>query len=172
MRGGPAANMLDVSPRNAANISVMAVNGRVYALFEGGQPHELDPETLQTLGVTTFNGLLQVGAPFNMDWIGLSGTAGSVLSILRKARGLKPSKVTLGGDSFASHFRRDHHRSRIVSMSFQVAVRILLIVRLMGSKIQVYVLHSPGTHGLTCAGRAARQQLWLPDIFALLRDDR
>ena len=131
--------MLDVSPRNAANISVMAVNGRVFALFEGGQPHELDPETLQTLGITTFNGLLKVGAPFNMDWIGLSGTAGRILSTVRMARGLEPSTVKLGGDSFASHFRRDHHRNRIVSMSFQFAVRASHSMGPAGPKIRVCV---------------------------------
>lgn len=127
--GGASANVLDVYPRNSANISVMAVGGRVYALFEGGQPHELDPETLQTLGITTFNGLLEIGAPFNLDWIGLSGTAGSILSAVRRARGLKPSTVKLGGDSFASHFRRDHRRNRIVCMSFQIAVRFPHMMR-------------------------------------------
>lgn len=123
LSGGEAANVLDVNPRNAANISVMSVDGRLYALFEGGQPHELDPETLQTLGITTFNGLLEIGAPFNVDWTGLSDTAGIILSAIRRARGLQPSTVKLGGDAFASHYRRDHRRQRLVCMSFQVAVR-------------------------------------------------
>jgi hypothetical protein len=122
--GGSPANLLDAYPRNAANISVMAAAGRVYALFEGGQPHQLDPETLETLGITTFGGLLEMGVPFNVDWTALSSTAGSILSAIRRARSRKPSTVRLGGDAFASHYRRDHRLNRIVCMSFQVSVCI------------------------------------------------
>lgn len=43
--GGPAR-------RNAANTSVMAWNGRVFALYEGNVPTELSPEDLRTLGET------------------------------------------------------------------------------------------------------------------------
>lgn len=129
LSGGRGANILDAYPRNAANISVMAVGGRLFALFEGGQPHELDPDTLQTLGITTLNGLLQIGAPFHVDWIGLSGIAGSFMSAVRKLRHLEPSLVKVGGDAFASHYRYDQKRGRIVCMSFQVAVRFLDILR-------------------------------------------
>jgi carotenoid cleavage dioxygenase len=39
---------------NAANTNLLPFNGRVYALWEGGSPYEVDPDTLATLGVTTW----------------------------------------------------------------------------------------------------------------------
>jgi carotenoid cleavage dioxygenase-like enzyme len=42
--------------KNAANTSVMAWNGKLYALFEGSVPVELAPEDLSSLGETDFGG--------------------------------------------------------------------------------------------------------------------
>ncbi|MCA1247828.1 carotenoid oxygenase family protein [Massilia sp. MS-15] len=39
---------------NAANTNLLPFHGRLYALWEGGSAHELDPETLATLGVKTW----------------------------------------------------------------------------------------------------------------------
>jgi all-trans-8'-apo-beta-carotenal 15,15'-oxygenase len=50
-------------PKNPANISVLAHDGQVLALWEAGLPIALDPETLQTRGETTLNG--RIGPTFS-----------------------------------------------------------------------------------------------------------
>ena len=40
---------------NAANTNLLPFNGRVYALWEGGSATEVDPDTLETVGLTTWN---------------------------------------------------------------------------------------------------------------------
>jgi carotenoid cleavage dioxygenase len=49
---------------NVANTSVLPLAGRLYALWEGGSAHELDPETLETRGLTTWHEDLR-GMPFS-----------------------------------------------------------------------------------------------------------
>jgi hypothetical protein len=148
--GGTLANLLDVYPKNAANIGVMSAGGRLFALFEGGQPHELDPQTLETLEICTLNGILSRGAPFNVDWLGLSGLAGNMLSGLRWMRGLEPSKVHVGGDAFASHYQRDWQRKRTVCMSFQVAVRATTKLLLLCSYLLPHPIVGIARVGVKC----------------------
>lgn len=45
---------------NLANTSVMVKGGKLYALYEGGKPTEIDPVTLETLGERDLGGI-QVG---------------------------------------------------------------------------------------------------------------
>ena len=59
--GGWLANIGRLPP-NLANTNVVEHAGHLYALWEGGPPHELDPDTLETLGVRRFRGELR--------WIG------------------------------------------------------------------------------------------------------
>ncbi len=56
--GGMARNLFKVL-KNAANTSVIYHGGKLLALWEGGLPHELDPETLETLGRYDYDGVLQ-----------------------------------------------------------------------------------------------------------------
>ena len=56
--GGWLANVGRLPP-NLANTNVVGHAGRLYALWEGGPPHELDPGTLETLGVRRFGGELR-----------------------------------------------------------------------------------------------------------------
>ncbi|SFC30663.1 carotenoid oxygenase family protein [Massilia yuzhufengensis] len=44
----------DNDSMNAANTNLLPFNGHVYALWEGGSAHEIDPETLATAGVKTW----------------------------------------------------------------------------------------------------------------------
>ncbi|MGV0627381.1 carotenoid oxygenase family protein [Mycolicibacter minnesotensis] len=46
-------------PPNLANTNIVEHAGHLYALWEGGPPHELDPVTLQTRGVRRFGGRLR-----------------------------------------------------------------------------------------------------------------
>ncbi|WP_067721328.1 carotenoid oxygenase family protein [Nocardia yamanashiensis] len=59
--GGLLTNALQF-PANVANTGVTVHAGKLLALWEGGRPTELDPDTLDTLGVHDFDGGLR--------WIG------------------------------------------------------------------------------------------------------
>jgi all-trans-8'-apo-beta-carotenal 15,15'-oxygenase len=61
--GGPLASAFRL-PANTANTSVMVNPDRLLALWEGGRPHELDLDTLDTFGLTSLGGALKgpVGA--------------------------------------------------------------------------------------------------------------
>lgn len=56
--GGMLANALRL-PANVANTSVVLHAGELLALWEGGKPHALDPDTLATRGVHDFDGRLR-----------------------------------------------------------------------------------------------------------------
>lgn len=56
--GGWLANIARLPP-NLANTNVVEHAGHLYALWEGGPPHELDPESLETLGPRRFGGELR-----------------------------------------------------------------------------------------------------------------
>ncbi|ORB52708.1 dioxygenase [Mycobacteroides saopaulense] len=50
-------------PANTANTNIVPLAGEMLALWEGGPPHRLDPDTLETLGTHDFDGRLgYVGA--------------------------------------------------------------------------------------------------------------
>lgn len=56
--GGIRANALR-RPANTANTSVMVHGDRLLALWEGGRPHELDIDTLETIGKVDLGGVLK-----------------------------------------------------------------------------------------------------------------
>jgi all-trans-8'-apo-beta-carotenal 15,15'-oxygenase len=56
--GGVFANALR-GPANVANTSVVLHAGELLALWEGSHPHALDPDTLDTRGVQSFDGALR-----------------------------------------------------------------------------------------------------------------
>jgi all-trans-8'-apo-beta-carotenal 15,15'-oxygenase len=56
--GGPLANALRL-PANTANTSVLINRDRLLALWEGGRPHELDLDTLETFGMCSLGGALK-----------------------------------------------------------------------------------------------------------------
>jgi all-trans-8'-apo-beta-carotenal 15,15'-oxygenase len=58
--GGPLTNAFR-SPANVANISVTWHAGHLLALWEGGRPWRLDPDTLDTMGEYDFDGELKAG---------------------------------------------------------------------------------------------------------------
>ncbi len=57
--GGLRRNFLRLHFKNAANTSVVVHGGKLLALWEGGLPHALDPETLETKGRYDFAGRLR-----------------------------------------------------------------------------------------------------------------
>jgi all-trans-8'-apo-beta-carotenal 15,15'-oxygenase len=63
-RGGPLTNAFR-TPANVANISVTWHAGHLLALWEGGRPWELDPDTLETIGEYDFDGELRGGYAYS-----------------------------------------------------------------------------------------------------------
>jgi len=62
--GGWLANAFDFRAKNIANTNVLVWGDRLLALWEGGEPHRLDPATLATLGRDDLHGALQPGENF------------------------------------------------------------------------------------------------------------
>jgi all-trans-8'-apo-beta-carotenal 15,15'-oxygenase len=64
--GGPLANAFRVpTASNAANTSVVLHGGKLLALWEGGHPWRLDPDSLETLGEEDFDGALKSAHAFS-----------------------------------------------------------------------------------------------------------
>ena len=63
--GGWLANIFDLRLKNIANTNIIQWSDRLLALWEGGQPHRLDPQTLDTLGLDNLDGLLKSGQAFS-----------------------------------------------------------------------------------------------------------
>eukprot|EP00179_Madagascaria_erythrocladioides_P021274 CAMPEP_0198336384 /NCGR_PEP_ID=MMETSP1450-20131203/20966_1 /TAXON_ID=753684 ORGANISM="Madagascaria erythrocladiodes, Strain CCMP3234" /NCGR_SAMPLE_ID=MMETSP1450 /ASSEMBLY_ACC=CAM_ASM_001115 /LENGTH=534 /DNA_ID=CAMNT_0044041123 /DNA_START=56 /DNA_END=1660 /DNA_ORIENTATION=+ len=59
--GGWTANFLDLAVKNTANINCMYFGDRLWALYDGGLPHRLDPHSLETLGIDDLDGFLRRG---------------------------------------------------------------------------------------------------------------
>ncbi|MEE3715603.1 carotenoid oxygenase family protein [Tumidithrix elongata RA019] len=62
--GGWWQNLFDLKLKNIANTNVIYHGKRLLALWEASLPYRLDPKTLDTLGVETFNGTLAAGKAF------------------------------------------------------------------------------------------------------------
>ncbi len=57
--GGWPANALKMQFKNAANTSVVWHGGQLLALWEGGWPHRIDPDTLETIDRYSYEGVLE-----------------------------------------------------------------------------------------------------------------
>lgn len=62
--GGWWKNAFDLQLKNVANTQVIFWADKLLALWEASHPHRLDPQTLETLGIETLEGVLQSGSPF------------------------------------------------------------------------------------------------------------
>lgn len=63
--GGWLANAFDLRLKNIANTNVIYWGGKLLALWEAAEPHRLDPETLETIGIEYLDGVLKPGATFS-----------------------------------------------------------------------------------------------------------
>jgi len=63
--GGPLANIFDVRLKNIANTHVVRLGDQLLALWEASSPHALDPDTLETKGLTLLDGVLSPGEAFS-----------------------------------------------------------------------------------------------------------
>ncbi len=62
--GGWLANAFDFRLKNVANTQVIYWGGKLLALWEAAEPHQLHPHTLETLGLDHLDGALLPGAAF------------------------------------------------------------------------------------------------------------
>ena len=63
--GGLLANAFDLRLKNIANTNVIKFGGNLLALWEAAGPHEINPITLETNGLTTLNGVLKENEPLS-----------------------------------------------------------------------------------------------------------
>ena len=59
-----------------ANTGILSSGSKCLALFEAGQPYNLDPTTLKTRGVDLLDGHINAGAPFSTGFRLLDKLAG------------------------------------------------------------------------------------------------
>jgi all-trans-8'-apo-beta-carotenal 15,15'-oxygenase len=62
--GGWLANLLDLRLKNIANTNIIYWGDKLLALWEAAEPHRLDPQTLETIGIDYLDGVLQPGSAF------------------------------------------------------------------------------------------------------------
>lgn len=62
--GGLFRNLFNLNMKNMANTNIVHFANKLLALMEGGAPYELSPDSLDTKGVHTFDGLLQAKEAF------------------------------------------------------------------------------------------------------------
>ena len=63
--GGLRANAFDLRLKNIANTGVVQLGDELLALWEAAEPHGLDPQTLQTHGISLLGGVLKKGEAFS-----------------------------------------------------------------------------------------------------------
>ena len=63
--GGLLANAFDVRLKNIANTHVVRLGDQLLALWEASSPHALDPQTLETRGLSLLDGVLKPGEAFS-----------------------------------------------------------------------------------------------------------
>ncbi len=63
--GGPLANAFDMRLKNIANTHVVRLGDELLALWEASSPHALDPDTLETRGLSLLGGILKPGEAFS-----------------------------------------------------------------------------------------------------------
>ncbi|MFN9243611.1 MAG: carotenoid oxygenase family protein [Cyanobacteriota bacterium] len=63
--GGLLSNAFDVRLKNIANTHVVRLGDQLLALWEASSPHALDPQTLETRGLSLIDGVLKNGEAFS-----------------------------------------------------------------------------------------------------------
>ena len=63
--GGAVANAFDLRLKNIANTHVVRLGDQLLALWEAAEPHALDPDTLETRGLSLLDGVLKKGDAFS-----------------------------------------------------------------------------------------------------------
>lgn len=96
--------------KNVANTTVMSWGGRLFCLWEGGHPYEIEPSSLATLGPADL-----IGAAEERRWRRGGGgggefTAGITKDLLHRMMGMPPKRTL-------SHYKIDALRNRLLVLS-------------------------------------------------------
>lgn len=68
--GGLLNNIFDLRLKNIANTNVIYWGDKLLALWEAAEPHSLQPDTLETIGIDYLDGILQPGDSFSAHpWV-------------------------------------------------------------------------------------------------------
>lgn len=124
--GGAINNAGDLYVKNSSNTNVVAYGDKLWSLFEAGQPYSLNPETLDTVGLETFGGLIHAGLPFDVG----SDQGNAVFSALAKLRHkniirgggvpLPEELLSAEGDAVTAHPKLDPSTGRLCLFSYRV----------------------------------------------------
>ena len=63
--GGLFANLFDIRIKNIANTNIIHWGNKLLALWEAAQPHSLNPNNLETIGLDNLDGVLKKGDVFS-----------------------------------------------------------------------------------------------------------
>lgn len=122
--GGPAGNALDVYVKNTSNTNVQHWGGRLWTLFEAGQPYRLDPATLSTQGLETLGGHIRAGLPFDLGSQAANSAFGGMARAVQERAGAAqhmPGELyAAGGDAVTAHPHVDPATGRLVTFSYRV----------------------------------------------------
>jgi all-trans-8'-apo-beta-carotenal 15,15'-oxygenase len=124
--GGPARNAGDLYVKNTSNTNVVEFNGRLWTLFEAGQPYALDPATLVTLGREKLGGAFKPGLPFDLGSAESNAAFGGLTRFAQgaaapeAAAALPPELLAAGGDAVTAHPHVCAATGRLVTFSYRV----------------------------------------------------
>ncbi len=110
--GGWLANIFDTKFKNAANTNVIYWAGKLWAMWEGGNPHQLNPQTLETIGLDNLDGILEPKQPFsahpriidnsfiNFGVKGITSQQLTILELDEQGNKIKENSYPLNGFAF------------------------------------------------------------------------
>jgi len=124
-KGGASKNAGDVYVKNTANTNICYFKGNLWALFEAGQPYRIDPWTLETKGIDTFQSTISIGLPFEL---GSDKNNAAMASFVRLCQRLGdpyfgdtglPEGLTLpGGGAVSAHPKM--YNGRMITFSYKI----------------------------------------------------
>ena len=124
-KGGASKNAGDVYVKNTSNTNICYFKGNLWALFEAGQPYRIDPFTLETIGIDTFQSTISLGLPFEL---GSDENNAAMASFVRLCQRLGdpyfgetglPEGLTLpGGDAVSAHPKMVN--DRMITFSYKI----------------------------------------------------
>jgi all-trans-8'-apo-beta-carotenal 15,15'-oxygenase len=125
--GGAWPNLRANVARNVANTCVLPWRGALLALWEGGLPHRLDPDTLETQGLETFGGILAPGTALlaHTRWDAARGRLVLCTQHLGRRTGL--TFLELDGDGRLVASRRVEMPGLAVTHDFAITARYYVV---------------------------------------------
>jgi len=130
-------NFGDLHVKNTSNTNVIEYAGRVFTFWEAGQPYELDPKTLETVGISSFSGTTPTGLPFDLDNKYSNAVMGAFVRLAHKLSGdellssqdeapvLPETLTNAGGWAMTAHPKICPRTGRLVTFSYTMRIGVL-----------------------------------------------